>query len=311
MKKNISVEIKVTDRCNLDCFHCVNNDCPDHGKDLDAGLFVEKLARWVDNQGSSSYMITEVRMTGGEPLLNLHTVTEIARTCCSLGIQSGINTNATLLDAPTARLLKKSGLEIVKISFDSIDETTLRQIRGPRASLAKTITGIHTAVENGFHVILRYTLCSFNRDQLVACYRMAREIGVEKFQVKPLIRAGRAIGSSGFLSREELCRAFEELAVIVNGPIARPEILCWPSKDTTSLTVKACAGINKIYFSTSYKAYFCNYLPWTDEIGDLTRDTLEDLLQRRSIKVCEGRSSYPLLTGCRQIEYLSAGTNAF
>jgi cyclic pyranopterin phosphate synthase len=302
LKKNISIEVKVTDRCNLDCFHCVNNDGPDHGIDIDGSLFTKKLAQWVDNRERSSYKVKEVRMTGGEPLLNLDAVTEIARTCNCLGIQSGINTNATLLDASTARLLKEAGLGIVKASFDSIDEMTLRQIRGPKASLSGILTGIQNAIEYGFRVILRLTLCSYNRDQLVTCYRMAQDLGVEKLQIKPLIRSGRAVDSKEFLSQDELYRTFSELAGAVNGPIAQPEILCWPSKEAAGLANNVCNSLNKIYVSTGYEAYICNYLPLIGAIGNLTQDPLERIFQQRQIRITQDANGHAILASCPQLK---------
>lgn len=305
MKKNISIEVKVTDRCNQHCFHCVNNDGSNNGEDLDGNHFAKKLLQFAFNQEKSFYRIKEIRMTGGEPLLNLNAVLEIARTCHNLGICTGINTNATLITVPTARLLKEAGLEIVKASFDAIHQSTFRKMRGPGASLRSTLMGIMTAIENGFLVILRLTLCSYNRNQLLDCYRMARDLGIHKLQIKPLVRSGRAIGSSAFLNREEVCQAFHELASVVNGSVPLVEILCWPPEEAAGLPCNVCTGLNKIYFSVMCEASICNYLPMIGTIGNLRQDKLENIIHRR-FEICQNMEGHLFLTDCPQSKYFNA-----
>jgi MoaA/NifB/PqqE/SkfB family radical SAM enzyme len=217
-----------------------------------------------------------------------------------------MNTCATLLDEPTVGLLKAAGLEIVKASFDAMDRATLRQMRGPEASLEKNIAGIRNAINNGLRVILRLTLCSYNQDQLLDLYHMARDMGAEKLQIKPLVRSGRAVDSKAFLSRDELCRSFFELAGTVTGPIAMPEILCWPSKDTFGLKSKPCASLNKIYFSIKCEAFSCNYLPRKRAIGNLRHDTLERIIHLSEFEKCQGGEGEHILAGCPQSEYFTA-----
>jgi MoaA/NifB/PqqE/SkfB family radical SAM enzyme len=303
MKKSIGIEVKVTNRCNQRCFHCMNNDSANSGEDLDSVQFTEKLNQWANAQVHSDYRIKEIRMTGGEPLLNLHTVTGIAHTCRSLGIDTGINTNATLLDKPTAQQLKESGLKIVKASFDTIDENTFRQMRGKRASWARTLAGIRTAIEGGFRVILRLTLCSYNRKQLLSCYYMARDLGVEKLQIKPLISTGRANFSEAFLTRAEVRQALCELSTVVRGPFAQPEILCWPSEDSGSLPCKGCGSLDKIYVSPNFDVFTCNYIVGTDGIGNLIKDTLETIFYRRKFESPQNDGRQFIIRGCPQVKY--------
>lgn len=66
MKKAIGFEVKVTNRCNLKCFHCMNRDGWDVEGDLDADLFITKLKAWSHRQNDSEFRISELRLTGGE-----------------------------------------------------------------------------------------------------------------------------------------------------------------------------------------------------------------------------------------------------
>ncbi len=302
-KKNISIELKVTDRCDQSCFHCVNDDGPDRGREVDSGPFTARLVEWWEARERSLWHVKEVRMTGGEPLMNLPAVLEIARTCRRLGIRSGINTNASFLNETTAQALKDAGLAVVKVSFDGVDEAALCRMRGPKASLVKTVANIRTAVAHGFRVLLRLTLCTYNVGQLVDCYRMARELGVEKLQVKPLVQSGRAAMSDAFLTRQQLRAAFKELAAAVQGPVALPEILCWPPEDAFGLPNKVCGSLAKIYFSASGEATICNYLADTTPIGNVIQEPLESVLEKRNPQLWQTPGCHTMLAGCPQAVY--------
>lgn len=144
----------------------MNSDGPSSGADLDCRLFIRKLEEWASGRNESFYNIKAVRMTGGEPLLCLDGVLEIARSCSRLGIRPGINTNGTLLDASVARLLKEAGISTIKISLDASEEATHRRIRGSSYSLDRILEGIKAAVEFGFKVVLRFTFSRHNRRKL-------------------------------------------------------------------------------------------------------------------------------------------------
>lgn len=244
-------------------------------------------------------------MTGGEPLLCLNTVLEIARSCSHLGIKSGINTNGTLMGSSIARLLKEAGINNVKISLDASEEATYRRIRGLSCSLDRILEGIKAAVEFGFKVVLRFTLSRYNRNQLLSCYHMASDLRVNEFQIKPLISAGRAISSNAFLSKEEVNVALLELADSVSGQTPLVEILCWPPEKASRLKYRICSSINKIYISTKLQATICNYVPGTEPIGDMFRDSLENILRRRYCDEWVSPEGYHVISSCPNLGYFN------
>lgn len=283
----------------------MNSDGPSSGTDLDWRLFIRKLEEWASGRDETSDDIKAVRMTGGEPLLCLNEVLEIARSCSRLGIRSGVNTNGTLMDSSIARMLKEAGITTVKISLDASEDVTYRRIRGSSYSLDRILEGIKIAVEFGFKVVLRFTLSRYNRDQLVSCYQIAGDLGVNAFQVKPLISAGRAVGSKAFLSKEEINMVLLELADSVSGQTPPVEILCWPPEKACPLKYKICGSINKIYISTNLQVTICNYVPGTEPIGDMGRDSLEDILRRRHCDEWVSPEGYHVISGCPQIFFFS------
>lgn len=119
------LRISVTDRCNLACIYCM----PEHRlvkKNPSEILTFEEIERIV--KAALSVGITNIRITGGEPLMrkNLaHLVSSLAKL---KGITDlSLTTNGTLL-AKYAEELARAGLNRVNISLDSLDKERYRTI---------------------------------------------------------------------------------------------------------------------------------------------------------------------------------------
>jgi MoaA/NifB/PqqE/SkfB family radical SAM enzyme len=296
----MGIEVKVTDSCNQRCFHCVNMDNDKSGKNINDDLIIERLNQWRRSNRGTQVKIIEVRFTGGEPLLNLPAVISVAECCSELGIRSGVNTNGALITVDVARCLKESGMDIMKVSLDALDENIHQKIRGPGSSLKACLNGIHIAATAGFQVIVRFTLSRLNSSQIFDCYEFAEQSGASKFQIKPLINAGRARGSDQFLSKTEIRVFLEALSKRSKGSPTVPEILCWSPDDACGMRAKACGSIHKIYISTDGKVYTCNFLPSGWE-ADLKVNSLEEIFDSRISNVMTQKiSGCNVLAGCPQ-----------
>lgn len=279
----ISIEVKMTDRCNQQCAHCANGDGPGAGRDLDEALLITKLKEWSLGEEDPDLSIKEVRLTGGEPLVRFDAVLAVAEFCRKLGIRSGINTNGLLLEPDRIRRLKESGIDVVKVSFDTADPERYRLMRGPVGSIASLLDGIRALVAGRFKVILRFTLMTINRDELAAVHALAEELGVQVFQVKPLILSGRANRSAWALGSRDVYEALRELARARAGKGPPTEVLCWPRADGVPFPHKSCGSIDKIYITSGMFVTLCNYIPegrWA-YLGDLAREQLAAILRRR------------------------------
>jgi MoaA/NifB/PqqE/SkfB family radical SAM enzyme len=300
-ERTLSIEVKMTDRCNQQCPYCVNLDGLDGSHDIDSILFVRRLEEWARGRNDSVYDIKEVRLTGGEPLIDFGSALRVIEGCRRLGIESGVNTNGLLLDPDRVRRLKRAGARIVKISFDAADPVAYELMRGPLPSLEPLIDTIRALVAERFKVILRFTLARMNRDQLVPSHALAEELGVHKFQIKPLIRSGRAVGLDAFLDDEDVDEALRGLANARAGTRLATEVLCWPPVDGLGFSFKICGSIDKIYVSTDMAVTLCNYI-WDDRrltLGNLSRSPLEDILRRRRARECSERAGrHKWLKGC-------------
>ncbi len=301
IRERISLEIKVTERCNQHCLFCMNDDgTRSNGRDLPFARITRRIDEWSAERERARFEIGEIRMTGGEPLLALEGVLALARSAHAIGIRSGINTNGLLLDDDTAARLGDAGLGTVKISLDALTPSRLRQLRGPAASGDRAQRALALAVRSGFHVIARFTLCSLNRDELVPCFELADALGVEVFQVKPMIRAGRARSTRVFLERSALREAFEELARAASGAVTKAQVLCWPKEEAAGLDTKACGSLDKLYVATDGRVTLCNFIEDDRALGNLTNEPLAPIVGRRELDLVRGAYSHVVPRFCPQ-----------
>ena len=145
------LRVSLTDRCNLRCHYCM----PEHPVWLPraslmdnaellrlVGLFVRALG------------ITELRLTGGEPLLRAE-VPQLVRELGTLrgqGLQRIALTSNGVRLAPIAAALREAGLDDLNISIDAITPETFTALT--RGQLAPVLDGIAAAVEHGLPVKL-------------------------------------------------------------------------------------------------------------------------------------------------------------
>lgn len=277
----LGIELKLTDRCNFSCFHCMNSDAPRKGQHLDIDLFLSRFEDWRHESTELGVRITEVRITGGEPLIRAEEILKIARSMSTVAVPCGVNTNGILLTPNLAARMKDAGIGIVKISMDSLNEDILHRMRGGRFSVRKLLNGIQNALEHGLKVILRFTLCQYNLAELMACFKFARDAGVYKFQIKPLIPSGRGRYSDTSLSVESIQNALGELYRETRAGDDFLEVLCFPEKLPASAQDRSCASLEKIYIHANMDVTTCNYIAEHGHLGNLARDSFREIERGR------------------------------
>ena len=172
------LRISVTDRCNFRCFYCLPHGEPPLAR-KETILTFEEIGYIADIFVSLG--IEKIRLTGGEPMLrrNLETlVAKIAKLKPQLK-DLALTTNG--FDIPRkAETLKRSGLDRMTISLDTLDTLRFREITGVD-SLEEVFEAIEAAKEHGFEpvkinaVIVR----GVNDDELVEFAHFARRTGIE------------------------------------------------------------------------------------------------------------------------------------
>lgn len=140
------LRVSLTDRCNLRCTYCM----PAEGLDWMPGeeqLTDDELVRLI-GIAVTRLGVTEIRFTGGEPLLR-RGLTDIIRRVRAIDadVEMSITTNALGL-ARTAGALAEAGLNRVNVSLDSVRPETFRTITR-RDRLDDVVAGLAAAEAAG------------------------------------------------------------------------------------------------------------------------------------------------------------------
>jgi sulfatase maturation enzyme AslB (radical SAM superfamily) len=97
----ISVDVFVTNRCNLSCVHCFSSRGDEAVHDLPLGTLKEIFSQ-LERMG-----VFEVRINGGEPLMHPE-ISQIISTLGAMRFRKVIITNGTLLNEELVHLLKET-----------------------------------------------------------------------------------------------------------------------------------------------------------------------------------------------------------
>ncbi|MGD6815977.1 GTP 3',8-cyclase MoaA [Metabacillus sp. 84] len=173
------LRISVTDRCNFRCRYCMPEEIfgPDYpflnAQSILSFEEVERLAKIFAALG-----VEKIRITGGEPLLRKDLPQLIQRLAHIEGIRDiAITTNGSLLKKQ-AHELKKSGLDRVTISLDSLDEGRFNSMNGNKSTVKRVIEGIEAASEAGLSVKINMVVQKGKNEQdLIPMARYFKEKG--------------------------------------------------------------------------------------------------------------------------------------
>ncbi len=138
------LRVSLTDRCNLRCTYCMPAEGPGwlpHSELLSDDEVITLVRLAVERLG-----ITDVRFTGGEPLLRPGLESIVAATSHLMPRpQLSLTTNGIGL-AKRAQALKDAGLDRINISLDTLDHQTFGEL-ALRNRLDDVLAGIKAAVD--------------------------------------------------------------------------------------------------------------------------------------------------------------------
>ncbi|GAA4592919.1 GTP 3',8-cyclase MoaA [Planotetraspora phitsanulokensis] len=144
------LRVSLTDRCNLRCTYCM----PPEGLDWlpkPELLTADEIVRLV-RIGVEGLGITEVRFTGGEPLLRRELVEIVTATAAlSPRPQVSVTTNGIGL-ARLAGPLADAGLDRVNVSLDTLDRDTFVRL-SHRDRLSDVLAGLAAAEAAGLNPV--------------------------------------------------------------------------------------------------------------------------------------------------------------
>ncbi|MEU4833427.1 GTP 3',8-cyclase MoaA [Streptosporangium sp. NPDC023615] len=216
------LRVSLTDRCNLRCSYCM----PPEGLEwlpkpelLTADEIVRLVTIGVERLG-----ITEVRYTGGEPLLRRELTDIVSRTASlAPAPQVSLTTNGIGLSR-TAASLAAAGLSRVNVSLDTLDRETFKRL-AHRDRLNDVLRGLEAADAAGLRPVKINTVLmrGINDHEAVPLLRYCLERGYElRFIEQMPLDAQHGWTRENMITADEiLARLREDFRLTDDDPVER------------------------------------------------------------------------------------------
>jgi cyclic pyranopterin phosphate synthase len=215
------LRVSLTDRCNLRCAYCM----PPEGLPWLPSAEIlsdDEVARLV-RVAVERLGVTEVRFTGGEPLLRPGLV-KIIEASGALRPRPtlSLTTNGIGLDR-LAEPLRRAGLDRINVSLDTLDPERFAELTY-RRRLADVLTGLHAAAAAGLAPVkLNAVLMrGVNEDEAVPLLRFALRHGYElRFIEQMPLDAQHAWSRGKMVTAEEILARLRESVTLLPDPAER------------------------------------------------------------------------------------------
>lgn len=196
------LEVGLTSSCNFKCDYCCayrRND----GESLDGSEVIRILEELP--------ALKRVRLSGGEVTLKYKDCVEVVAYCASRGIQTQLNSNASLLNEARIDELAQAGLTTIHISFNfTTAEGFSRYYHLPEAVYEKILGNIRRFTATRVDTVLETLLFEETQHCLREISEMAYDLGVRTHEIQNSIVMDHS-GWKAIAAREQLKRAVDEL----------------------------------------------------------------------------------------------------
>lgn len=214
LERFLSIQIDITNFCNLACSHCYHP----HHKNENA----ISLANWIDILDEYESILDRLNakghiiICGGEPLTSQYLKPILENLLIRKRVfHLSILTNGTLVRKIDLSLFKKFPHVDFQVSFDGPNENLHDSFRG-KGNFKKALLGVQVLKENGFAVILQATLTKNNSYYIRDFFELAKKIEADKMSFTRLITVGNGLNlvnqnNDQSLKPLELKKSFEEI----------------------------------------------------------------------------------------------------
>lgn len=178
----LTLAIESTAKCNLFCPMCPRENIYFPARDMALDLF----RKIIDE--SKDYLEFAVPYGVGEPLLNPE-IYDMIGYCRTLGVPTGISTNATILTEDASRRLIEAGLDYIIFAFDGATAETYEKYRKGgdfervRANIL-TFLRVKKEMRSRIFCIIQMVRLNENRHEVPALIRMWRVEGIDEVRIK-------------------------------------------------------------------------------------------------------------------------------
>ncbi len=166
--------LRVTNRCNLACKYCYAYDPADGGGDMQKETAINAIRLLAEPEDRLM-----IQLTGGEPLLCMELLRDIAAYTEKSGIRAALSlqTNGTLLTPEVCILLKQLQCA-VGVSLDGIgDANGLRVYENGHEAFSDTVEGIRNLGDAGLFCNINAVVSRRNQSRLGELVELAGLLG--------------------------------------------------------------------------------------------------------------------------------------
>ncbi len=178
LKAPVNVTWEITNRCNLQCLHCLSADIMEEGREE---LGFDACRELIDELDRME--VFQINFGGGEPFLR-QDFPDILKYAHSKGITTCVSTNGTILDRSLVEQLKSMEFLYLQVSLDGASSKTNDRIRGE---------GSFDLIMAGIDLLVRYHIPNFSINTVVT--------GVNFREIGELYELARLRGAKTRLSR--------------------------------------------------------------------------------------------------------------
>lgn len=191
---------ETTAGCNLACVHCRRLDV---SKELIRNdLTTEEGRRLIDQIAAAGRPV--LVLSGGEPLMRPD-IFELADHAKRAGLLVALATNGTMIDAPLAARIAKTGFDRVSISLDGSDEATHDRFRGQAGSFSQSMAALDHLRAGGVPTQINCTIARHNQHQLGQILDLGEQKGAAAVHYFLLV----PVGCGAQIAADQMLRAAE------------------------------------------------------------------------------------------------------
>ena len=328
MKTPKSVDLEITNRCNLRCKYC--SHFTSHG-DVDKDLSTEEWLRFFEELNRCAVM--DVCLQGGEPFIR-DDFKELVEGVVKNRMRFSILSNGTLITDEMAEFLASTGrCNSIQVSIDGSVDTTHDAFRG-KGNFFKAVSGLKSLMKHNLPATVRVTIHRKNvRDLEAVSQLLLEEIGLSGFSTNAASHLGlcRQNAEQVQLTAEERSFAMDTLLRLDDkyngrisaqaGPLAEARgwlemekarkngLECLPNRGFLT----GCGGfLSKMAIRADGVMVPCGLIPGM-ELGRINRDDLKDVWQNHAeLNRFRNRRSIPLsdFEFCRDCDYINYCTGS-
>jgi SynChlorMet cassette radical SAM/SPASM protein ScmF len=286
--KLVSLYISPTEFCNLKCKHCwtsprFSRSDKQSLEDTDIKIFKKGILE------AKKLGLSHVKFTGSEPLMYKNAI-ELFKFVRSKGLSFSVETNGTLIDDFTAKMLAKYKVAYISVSLDSTNSIGHDKFRGVNGSFDASVQGLENLKKYKIPSEIIFSLVRSSVDDLFNMPFFAKSLGVNCLKiniVEAIARAENLNDKGELLSVAEnikIFRKFEQkfikiprydLSIMYDLPIAFKSTAAL--RQTTNLS--RCGIHNILGILPNGKLAICGigFIKKDAVLGDLNHESLTDV----------------------------------